>query len=85
MDLMHDHDPEGLIDFSETELATIQEALHQESQAWDTARADDQLIKAEEDDSEKDDTANDEPSESGLLPSMAELCLGGRHTEIVET
>jgi hypothetical protein len=84
MDLMHGHDLEGFIDFSETELAIIREALHQEAQAWDTARADDRLIEAEEDDSEKDDTTNDEPSESGLLPSIAELCLGGRRTEIVE-
>jgi hypothetical protein len=38
---MHHHDLEGFIDFSDTELAIIREALHQDAEIMDTAGADD--------------------------------------------
>jgi hypothetical protein len=49
VDLTHDHNFERFIDFSEADLAIIRETLHHETEARDTAGADDRLIEAEED------------------------------------
>jgi hypothetical protein len=50
MDLMHDHGFEGFIDFLDAELAITREAGDQETEAMDTAGADNRLIEAEQDD-----------------------------------
>jgi hypothetical protein len=75
MDVMHGHDLEGFIGFSDAELAIIGEVLRQEVETMDTVGAEDRLIEAEKENSKEDEVANDEPSEPGLLPQVTELCL----------
>jgi hypothetical protein len=75
MDLVHGHNFERFIDFSDPEFVTIREKLHQEAEARDAAGADDRLIETKEDNAEEDEITNDEPSKPGLLPPVAQLCL----------